>query len=51
VGNLKAREHFEDTGIDERKIVNGSERKRVGGHGLIDLVLDRDKWQVLGSKE
>ena len=33
-GNLRKREHLEDTGVDGRIILSGSSGSRMWGHGL-----------------
>jgi hypothetical protein len=45
-GNLREKDHFEDQGIDGRKLAL---QTRMGGGGMdwIDLAQDRDKWWAL----
>jgi len=43
-GNLRARDHMEDPGIDERVIQDGSSGSGMGGMDWTDLAQDRDRW-------
>jgi len=46
-GNLRERDHFEDSGIDGRIILRWIFRKWDGGMYCIDLAQDRDWWRAL----
>ena len=47
-GNLKERNHLEDTGVDGRIILRWVFRKWVcGGMDRIELAQDRDRWREL----
>jgi len=42
-GNLRERDHLEDTGIDGRIILIGCLRSGIGGMNWVDLAQDRDR--------
>jgi hypothetical protein len=42
-GNLREREHMNDTGVDGRLILRSLFRKWVGGMDWIDVAVDRDR--------
>jgi hypothetical protein len=46
-GNLRERDHLEDTGVDGRVILRWLFREWDGGIDCIDLVHDRDRWRAL----
>jgi hypothetical protein len=47
-GTLRERDHLEDSGVGVRIILKWIFRKwDVGGMDWIELVQDRDRWQVL----
>jgi hypothetical protein len=47
-GNLKERDHYEDTGLDGRIILRRIFRESdVGGMDWIGLAQDRDRWRTL----
>jgi hypothetical protein len=46
-GNLKERDHLEESGIEERMILKGIFRKWDGGMDWIDLAQDRERWRAL----
>ena len=46
-GNLRERDHLEDSGIEKRIILKWTFRKRDGGMDWIDLAQDGDRWRAL----
>jgi hypothetical protein len=46
-GNLRKKDHLEDTGVDGRTILRWIFREWDGGIGCIDLAHDRDRWRAL----
>ena len=46
-GNLRERDHSEDTGVDGRIIFRWIFRNWIGGIQYIDLAQDRDRWRTL----
>jgi hypothetical protein len=47
-GNLRERDHFEDSGVDGRIILKWIFRKlNVGGMDWMGLAQDRDRWRAL----
>ena len=46
-GNLRGRDHLENTGVDGRKYIK-MDLQRVGwGIDCVDLAHDRDRWRAL----
>jgi len=46
-GNLRGRDHLEDTGVDGRIIIRWIFRQYEWGTDYIDVVHDRDRWWAL----
>ena len=51
-GNLRERDHLEDSGVGGRLILRWILRQwDVGGMGWINLTEDRDRWWALANAE
>jgi hypothetical protein len=48
-GDLREGDHFEDQGIDGRRILKRSSASGMGGHDWVDMVQYRDKWLWWGA--
>ena len=46
-GNVRERDHWGDTGVDGRIILNVSLRSGMRGVDLINLAQERDRWWAL----